>query len=364
MTPVSWNPNGKKVIVSIDGGGMRGIIPLAILAELEAQIGAPAHQWIDFIVGTSTGAIIAAGLSLGLSAADLLRDVYKSVLPAAFPKPDLRLWLRFALGGFRYIYPTEKFEKALIPLTRGRRLADIVHPILLLTTKDVRTGSTLYMVSAGPGARAFADFPLAGAVAASSAAPIFFPSVAGNLTDGGVGVDNNPCLVAAIEAMEYLSVPYGFVDNNVILISLGTGYTPRLHADGAAGRFHAIDWIRYLISESFDDASLQQAFSTRAIYQGRIDFRRYNPELTDQAVADVLGITTAGRPPVRSFGLVTTDPAALDLMEEIGRTYARRIDWALPNVMPWDTPGGHAKPNPRDAAIDWKRTPYGGLTRG
>jgi patatin-like phospholipase/acyl hydrolase len=58
-----------KTVLSIDGGGVRGIIPLACLVRLERLHGAPCREQFDLIAGTSTGAVIAAGLALGVSAA-------------------------------------------------------------------------------------------------------------------------------------------------------------------------------------------------------------------------------------------------------------------------------------------------------
>ena len=51
-------------VLSIDGGGIRGIIPALVLAHPERQVGAPASEFFDLIVGTSTGGILALGLSL------------------------------------------------------------------------------------------------------------------------------------------------------------------------------------------------------------------------------------------------------------------------------------------------------------
>ena len=50
-------------LLSIDGGGMRGILPLLVLRYLESVSAKPAIEMFDFIAGTSTGAIIAAGLT-------------------------------------------------------------------------------------------------------------------------------------------------------------------------------------------------------------------------------------------------------------------------------------------------------------
>ena len=64
-----FNPYQKDVILSIDGGGMRGIIALAILCWLEEQTGRPAYELFKLVGGTSTGALICAGLAVGMSAA-------------------------------------------------------------------------------------------------------------------------------------------------------------------------------------------------------------------------------------------------------------------------------------------------------
>jgi hypothetical protein len=247
---------------------------------------------------------------------------------------------------------------ALQPLSRGLKFRDIQRPIILLTTKDVRNGNTYYVVNKGPGAPAFADFPLSGAVAASGAVPIFFPPVADNLIDGGVGIDFNPCLAAAVEAMEYISASEGFVDGNVILTSLGTGYVPNQFPDGAASKFWLRNWVEYIIIEGLDDASLGQATSARAIYRRRLDFRRYNPALTRESITDALGIQIPEGVDPKSLSLDSRTPAEIALMEQIGRVYAQKLDWNRAEVMPWDTIGGHTQPSVEKYPVDWSKTPY------
>lgn len=69
---LNFYPIGKKVILSIDGGGMRGTIAIAMLAELEKMTGKPCQPLFDMVAGTSTGAIIAAALGLGFTAQQTL----------------------------------------------------------------------------------------------------------------------------------------------------------------------------------------------------------------------------------------------------------------------------------------------------
>ena len=361
------NPDGKKMILSIDGGGMRGALVVAMLAELEAITGIPTYEQFDMVAGTSTGAIIAAGLGIGLSAQDLLDRVYKERLPAAFRAQDgLKRWLRFLFSGLRYFYDLEPFRRSLQQFVEGKTIGDLRAPIVFMTTKDVRTGNTYYVVSRGPGSKAFARWPVSGAVAASGAAPIFFPPVAGNLIDGGVGPYGNPCLAATIEAMEYISQEDpDYRNGNVIHFSLGTGYLPNTFEEGIASRFWLKDWIEYVIAGSLDEAWLQQVFTTRSIYKDRIDFRRYNPYLQPHSVSKELGINLKNRPNPAKLALDSYRPDEVQLMEDIGRAYARKVDWLKPDYVPWveDGPdkgkgkdGGH--PLPAVKPVDWAKSGY------
>ena len=352
---LDFNPDGKKTILSIDGGGMRGVLPVLLLIALEEQTNKPAYELFDMVAGTSTGAIIAAGLGLGYSAQEILDLVYRTRLPAAFQNTGgCAFWFRWLIQNrFRHQYSLEPFRQSLDDFTGDKRVRDLDKCIVLFTVKDVRTSNTYYVVNEGPGAAMFGDWPVSGAVAASGAAPIYFPPVVGDLIDGGVGVYGNPCLAAAVEAVDYI----GFDPANTLHYSLGTGYVDNSVAPGRAARYNAIDWLRYVAGEGIDDAGLQQSLATRAIYSdGRgMDFRRYNPLLEQTTVENTLGVDTSGIK-VRSLGLDTVAPEAIALMERIGRAYAERIDFTLANQMPWDTVGGRQKPT--IAAVDWSGSPY------
>jgi uncharacterized protein len=343
------NPLGKKMILSLDGGGMRGMIAVAMLAELESLTGKTCPQLFDLVAGTSTGAIIAAGIALGMSAQELLVKIYRKRLPEAFATQPrgLLLYARYLLGGTRHLYDLRPFVEALGPFGTGKCIGDFHKPILLLTTKDLRTDKTYFVVSKGPGAAAFADWPLVGSVAASGAAPIFFPPVLGNLIDGGVGSYGNPCLAASIEALEYLGADEGFVDDNVIHFSLGTGFSFNHLPDGNGKRYGLYNWLRYLIFISLEDAGLQQVLNTRAIYGHRIDYRRYNPLLEADSVRDTLGVRLDGRPDPVELGLDSFERDKVNLMEDIGRAYARKVDWTEAGYLPW-VDGGPEKGFPRD----------------
>lgn len=363
------NPTKKKLILSVDGGGVRGIIAISMLAELERQTGKTCAELFDMVAGTSTGSIIAAGIGLGMSAQDLLQEVYRTRLPEAFrSQPSgILLYLRYLLGGLRNLYDLEPFVNALAPFAKGKQIKDFTKPIVFMTTRDVRTANTYYIVSKGPGAGRFANWPVSGAVGASGAAPIYFSPVLGNLIDGGVGVSGNPCFAATVEAMEYIGAAEGFTDGNVIHFSLGTGYSPRMYADGDGARFWLLDWVKYIINQTLDDTTLEQVFTTRTLYGKRIDFRRYNPYIQTETVRDVLGISLAGRPAPSSIGsgLDDFEQPIIELLDEIGRTYATKVDWTESGYLPWldsgpdkgeGRDGGHPLPGIQPA--DWSGSVY------
>ncbi|MEO8714558.1 MAG: patatin-like phospholipase family protein [Acetobacteraceae bacterium] len=82
-----------KRILAIDGGGIRGAWPAAFMADLEESTGRRIVDTFDLIVGTSTGGIIALGLGLGISTADIVR-LYEERGPAIFDPPGKSTYSR------------------------------------------------------------------------------------------------------------------------------------------------------------------------------------------------------------------------------------------------------------------------------
>jgi hypothetical protein len=239
-------------LLALDGGGIRGVLTLEILLKIEQLLAAATGEgenfrlcnFFDYIGGTSTGAIIAAGLARGMSVGKLL-DFYQQTGPAMFDKA-------FILNRLKYLYKSQPLAEEL-KKTFGEEtslLPQYLKCLLLVVTRNVSTDSP-WPISSNPLAKyndcASPDcnlkIPLWQLVRASTAAPVFFapevlqwdandPTKTFKFVDGGLTPYNNPAFLLsrmATQAPYRLNWKTG--EKNLLLISVGTGAAPRLDAD-------------------------------------------------------------------------------------------------------------------------------------
>ncbi len=221
-------PNDGKFyrILSLDGGGIRGVFPAAILARLEEHLEHPIGRYFDLIAGTSTGGIIAIGLGLGLSARDILK-LYVEQGPAIFGQGHgaLEDWMRRQVRGFKHLFTTKHSSDPLRSALEGvigrRRLGESRTRLVLPAWHPVLERVYIYKTAHHP--RLESDFkqPAIDAAMATAAAPTFLkPHMTESeveLVDGGVWA-NNPIGVAAIEAVGML----GWPNDRLKILSIGT----------------------------------------------------------------------------------------------------------------------------------------------
>ncbi|MCK1345717.1 patatin-like phospholipase family protein [Bradyrhizobium sp. 193] len=213
-------------ILSIDGGGIRGVFPAALLAKLEDHLRSPVGSYFDLIAGTSTGGIIAIALGLGLSAKDILK-LYEERGPAIFDQQHglvgnfVRQRLRGAMHWFGTKYSSQSLHDAIADILGERRLGEsrtrlvipAWHPMLervyIYKTAHHRRLETDYRVRA-----------LDAAMATAGAPTFLKPHMTDDaieLVDGGVWA-NNPIGVATIEAVGMLNWPA----DRLKILSIGT----------------------------------------------------------------------------------------------------------------------------------------------
>ena len=210
-----------KKILTIDGGGIKGVFPASFLATVEDSIKDSVANYFDLIVGTSTGGIIALGLGLGLSAKEIL-TFYEEFGPSIFRGNRPLRWLR-CLGFSKY--SSTALKEALEACFGDKRLGDskkrLVIPSLNLENGEVHIYKTAHHRRLE---RDYKEKAVDVALATTSA-PTYFPthrSIAGiPLIDGGMWA-NNPVGMSVVEAITLLDWPR----DSLKVLSLGCTTEP------------------------------------------------------------------------------------------------------------------------------------------
>lgn len=209
-------------ILALDGGGLRGTFTAAVLAKWDDMLksggGNNLISHFDLVAGTSTGAILAIGLALGIAPRDILK-FYQEQGPLIFPKDrKLRHWLKSK-------HESSTLRDLLYKVYGDRRINDASCCRLVIPTVRAKHGQAEAIVTAhSPDRTAFRDISAVDAALASSAAPTYFdesvwdgPVAPESFLDGGVWA-NNPILPALAEAVRYLKIPLNRID----VLSVGT----------------------------------------------------------------------------------------------------------------------------------------------
>lgn len=218
-------------ILSLDGGGLKGLFSAAVLAHLEEDLDVRITDHFDLIAGTSTGGIIALALGYGMRPREVVQFYLKNGA-RIFPPRRFGLLRQFRCSK----YEPSALEQCLKECFGDRRLADsqkrLVIPSYSLGTDNV------YLFKTPHHERLKRDWrvPMWQVAMATSAAPTFLPAFTQvdkqRLIDGGVWA-NNPVMVAVVEAASMLEVPLSAMR----VLSLGTtdsikGRSPKLDRGG------------------------------------------------------------------------------------------------------------------------------------
>jgi hypothetical protein len=268
MYSIRTNLNRPKRLLSLDGGGIRGIISAEILLKIEKIIcerpNSPWHclaDYFDFIGGTSTGAILAAGLANGMKVKDLL-TFYLEDGPKIFTKNKI-------LKRMRARYDPTPLENRLQAIFGDTTLGSKqLKTSLMIVTKNVTVNSPWFFVN-HPNSKYFninRDIPLWHLIRASSAAPVYFPphhfKIGGELyefIDGGMSMFNSPSFQLFLETTyNRYGVGWERGKDRLLMISVGTGFSDNRIEFGNAKRHNLLDWARYAVNTLMEDAKVQQ----------------------------------------------------------------------------------------------------------
>jgi patatin-like phospholipase/acyl hydrolase len=277
-------------ILSIDGGGMRGIVPAVLLDALESRLKRPLSQVFDLIAGTSTGGIIA--LALSKPAPDGKPQYSPAAICDLYRKHGKTIFNRSlghrveTLGGLTGPkYPSDGIERVLREYFGDVRLSKALTRVMV-TSYDTAGSTPYFFKSFRPAVDGFAsahaeavspdDHLMWLAARATSAAPTYFPPLALDpieraepqkaLVDGGVFA-NNPAMCALAEAVRR------FPDRKYLLVSVGTGAEEEQLLYRDVRRFGLAAWAVPILKVVFDGVSDAADYELRHILDSSNYFR-------------------------------------------------------------------------------------------
>lgn len=249
-------------ILSIDGGGIRGVVPSLWLAHLENALAAhhagPVADQFDLLVGNSTGALVVAGLAAGKRPAELAQlyeEASRAIFPDA-PKRVLSRARRIASQGLSAPkFDGRGLDRVLHLIFGEMTLGQLQRPVMLLAFDTIARAPMFFRSYASE----HRDVPVWEALRGSAAAPGYFPAHPMRIgerelavIDGGV-VANNPALCAIAEALRFddsISDP-----RQLLLLSMGTGRHAYPISAHDAKSWGAMQWAMPLLDVVFDAAS-------------------------------------------------------------------------------------------------------------
>lgn len=282
-------------ILSIDGGGIRGIIPGVVMDEIERRTGKPICKLFDLITGTSTGGILAVGITKPggggkpkYSAADLIQ-LYEKEGMRIFPDS---VWRR--IPGHVLVndekYPSDGIEGVLKEYFGDSRLNESLTDVLV-TSYDIEQRTPFFFKSSKARIDPKYNFKIRDVARATSAAPTYFepfkllvadPSDLSEyypLIDGGVYI-NNPALSGYAEAVRQFCDP----GNDFLVVSLGTGQQTRRFPYERAKDWGLVGWVRPLLNIMFDGVCDAVDYQMKQLCCEKADgprYYRFDIELTD-----------------------------------------------------------------------------------
>jgi patatin-like phospholipase/acyl hydrolase len=294
-------------ILSIDGGGIRGVIPAAVLAEIERRTGRTVPQLFDLVAGTSTGGIIALGLTVPgehgaprWRAADLL-ELYRREGEHIFSRS---VWQRItsAEGVLDEKYPADGLEAALSKYFGDARLRDALTPVLV-TAYELERRKPFFFRSGRAAANPIYDFPMREAARATSAAPTYFepPQLVNEadgeryaLVDGGVFA-NNPSMCAYAEVLSEDR------HADVLVVSLGTGQLNRPIHYADAKDWGLLGWAKQIFNVVLDgvsdttDYEVEQVLGPERHARLQIELIGASDDLDDASPENIANLETKAR---------------------------------------------------------------------
>lgn len=281
-------------VLSIDGGGVRGLVAAHVLADLERRTDRPTAELFDLVAATSTGAIVGLGLLRpggdgrpARSAAEVAED-YSSTSRAVFTRSAWHR-VRTLNGLLGPKYDSSVLDRALRQEFDDSVLSEALSEVLI-TAYDLHTRRPFFFKSRDIVEGRATDQPMWLVARSSSAAPTYFLPAASQhrtgrrwLVDGGVFA-NNPTLCALVESQRQVDGDHQDAADDVLVVSVGTGAISANYANPRTLHGGALTWARPLFDVVLDGQEDSTDYQMRRLLKhGR--YFRFQAELPDRAGA-------------------------------------------------------------------------------
>ena len=278
-------------VLSIDGGGIRGLIPALVLEELERRAGRRTHELFDLIAGTSTGGILACALCApeALPASELV-GLYADRGPEIFDRSVFQR-VKSGEGLLDEKYDGAALDRALEHYLSDKRLSES-KPDLIVPSYDTAGPTPYFFKSRKARESAEDDFPLSVVARATSAAPTYFqPFQAGerSLVDGGVFAVN-PAMCAFAEVLRFTP------GADTVVLSLGTGQRTRRREYEEIKDWGLLQWARPILDVVFDgtsdavDYQLRQVLGEGRYWRLQIELDKAGDDLDDASERNLVAL--------------------------------------------------------------------------
>lgn len=266
-------------ILSIDGGGIRGIIPAAVLTRLERSAGGfPVSRMFDLIAGTSTGAILAAALTKPspLPASDIF-DLYMARGPEIFRR-SAGSYIRPLISGPKY--DAAALERSMLAAFGDATLADAITP-LLIPTYDIERREAHFFKSWRAATTPSTNYLTRDAVRCATAAPTYFaPALVSSMAgDRLAAIDaalfaNNPTMCAMAEARVLFPDAKRF-----IVVSLGVGEFREPITYDKARAWGLLSWAPSIIDCAMDGSADTTHYQLSNTFGSNVEYHRLQIDL-------------------------------------------------------------------------------------
>ncbi len=321
-------------ILSLDGGGIRGIMTGQVLVALEEKLNKKYFQingkhtekpirlgqYFDFVAGTSTGGILTCLL--------LCRDDKDPDYPKFSAKEAVEMYMKFGrvifkptfsgkLPGFLSGIGGSKFtslqiENILKQYLGERTMSELLKPCLI-TSYDIQQRRAVFFTSHDAKSKDNADFPIWQVARSTSAAPTYFPPAVAaakddlmfHTIDGGLFA-NNPTMCAVIEAMKIFRDEKNKLSrlDNLFILSIGTGEIKKKYEYVDALKWGILRWITPIIDIMMTAVAETVDYQVRKLYKNLERPNQYfrimpelgdaNPEMDDVKDSNLQALRQAG----------------------------------------------------------------------